>query len=201
MDEIARDKNLHYGYAGYWEARLITLLSKSGVRAYAVDGGMNPFLWVNNSEWYGHSLENRTKPPRISFVVLNDPLFKLTRESAVGAFGEPVEEMEQQGTRILIYKESADVNAYMKAAEVNAPLPSYSEDLRSSVKLLTLRRAERTLVPLTLRNTGPAHWSTAGRAPSRSATNGSIGEECCRLKANGPVCRACSNRANRLTST
>jgi hypothetical protein len=165
VDDIARGKHLHYGYAGYWEATPITLLSKAGVRAYAVDGGMNPLLWVNNWELYGHSLENRAKPPRISFVVLSDPLFKLTREASVGAFGEPVEEMELQGTRILIYKESADVNAYMKASEVNAPLPSYSEDIRSSVKLLTLRRAERTLVPLTLRNTGPAHWSTAGRDP------------------------------------
>jgi len=65
----------------------------------------------------------------------------------------------------LIYKEAADVNAYMKAAEVNAPLPSYSEDIRSSAKLLTLRPAERTLVSVTLRNPGPALWSMTGRAP------------------------------------
>jgi hypothetical protein len=156
VDEIAREKSLHYGYAGYWEARLITLLSKSRVRAYAVDGGMNPVLWVNNSEWYGRSLENRTKPPRISFVVLGDPLYKLTRDAAVGTLGAPVEDVQAQGIPILIYKESA---------EVNAPLSSFSEDIQSSVKSLELRPAERTSVPITLRNPGPALWSTRGQDP------------------------------------
>jgi hypothetical protein len=48
---------------------------------------------------------------------------------------------------------------------VNAPLPSFSEDIQSPVKLLDLRPEQRTLVPITLRNSGPALWSTTGRYP------------------------------------
>jgi hypothetical protein len=104
IDEVAPTKALRYGYAGYWQARLITLLSRSGVRSYAVDGVMNPFLWANNADWYRQSLEDRSTPPQIDFVVLDDPLFKLSREAAVRAFGEPASEMRVRDTRVLIYK-------------------------------------------------------------------------------------------------
>jgi hypothetical protein len=165
LDRIAPEKNLHYGYAGYWQARPITLLSKSGIRAYAVDGDMDPFLWANNSQWYDQSLENRSKPPRLSFVVLDDPVFKLTREGALRAFGDPAEEVLEQGTRIMIYKETADVTGLWKAVAVNSPLPSFSEDIQSSVKSLSLHPAETTIVPIILRNTGPVLWSTIGKLP------------------------------------
>ncbi len=165
LDKIAPEKNLHYGYAGYWQARLITLLSKSGIRAYAVDGDMNPYLWANNSQWYDQSLGNRSRPPRLSFVVLDDPVFKLTPEGAIRAFGQPAEEVQEQGTRVLIYKETADVTALRKTLALDSPLPSFSEDIRSSVKSLTLDHAETTIIPITVRNTGPALLSTIGRLP------------------------------------
>jgi hypothetical protein len=158
LDENAQKENLHYGYAGYWQARLIALLSRAGVRAYAVDGSMNPYLWVSNSEWYSQSLEDRTRPPRISFVVLDYPKWKLTREAAVGVFGDPDEETQVNGTRILIYKRGAEVR-------VTAPLTSFSEDIQTAVKSLALRPGERTLVPVTLRNTGPSPWLPFGRNP------------------------------------
>jgi hypothetical protein len=49
--------------------------------------------------------------------------------------------------------------------DVNGPLASFSEDIQSSVKSLSLRPAESTLVPVTLRNTGPVLWSPTGRNP------------------------------------
>jgi hypothetical protein len=70
LDETAATVPLHYGYAGYWQARLITLLSKSDLRAYAVDGDLNPLLWANNEQWYSQSTH-------IDFVVLDDPSGKL----------------------------------------------------------------------------------------------------------------------------
>jgi hypothetical protein len=165
LDRIAPEKNLHYGYAGYWQARLITLLSKSGLRAYAVSGDMSPFLWANNSQWYDRSLENRSKPPRLSFVVLDDPVFRLTREDAIRAFGEPAEEIEGGGARILLYKEAADVTALYKAATINLALHSFSEDIRSSANSLNLHPSETTLIPVTVRNTGMALWSPIGKLP------------------------------------
>jgi len=103
LDETAATTPLHYGLAGYWQARLITLLSTSGLRVYAVDGGLKPFLWVNNEEWYRQSLKDRKVPPHYDFVVLDDPLWKISRETVVGVFGEPVRELRRDGTRVLIY--------------------------------------------------------------------------------------------------
>jgi hypothetical protein len=103
MDEIAPVKRLRYGYAGYWQARQITLLSRSGVRAYAVDAGMNPLLWVSNEEWYRQLQNDGDAPPKVDFVVLDDPVWKISREAAVQKFGEPLSELQIQGTRILIY--------------------------------------------------------------------------------------------------
>jgi len=105
MDEVAREKRLRYGYAGYWQARLITLLSSSGVRCYAVNEARNPFLWVNNEEWYRHLQNDRGATPKVDFVILDDPIVKLSREAVVQKFGEPLSELQTQGTRILIYAE------------------------------------------------------------------------------------------------
>jgi hypothetical protein len=103
MDKLASTQPLEYGYAGYWQARLITLLSTRGLRAYAVDGALNPLLWVSNREWYTETLEDRAKRPHIDFVVLDDPLWRISREAAVRVLGEPVREVSVENTRILLY--------------------------------------------------------------------------------------------------
>ena len=103
LDDLARRENLRYGYAGYWQARLITLLSQRGLRAYAVDGVLNPLLWVSNREWYFESVEDRSRRPKIDFVVLDDPAWKISREGAVRALGEPAREVRFENTRILLY--------------------------------------------------------------------------------------------------
>lgn len=104
MDDLASREHLRYGYAGYWQARLITLLSKRDLRAYAVDGDIKPFLWANNIQWYSQSLEDRRKRPPVDFVVLDDPFWKISREAAVRALGEPLREERFGDTRVLIYK-------------------------------------------------------------------------------------------------
>jgi hypothetical protein len=103
MDELAKGEHLEYGYAGYWQARLITLLSKQGLRAFAVDGSLNPLLWVSNRQWYNTTIEDRGKRPRIDFVVLDDPKWKISKDAAVRVLGEPTREARFEGTRVLIY--------------------------------------------------------------------------------------------------
>jgi hypothetical protein len=51
--------------------------------------------------------------------------------------------------------------------EINAALPSYSEDIQSPIKSLDLRTGETTQVPVTVKNTGSAMWASAGKAPIR----------------------------------
>jgi hypothetical protein len=103
LDQLAPSENLRYGYAGYWQARTITLFSSRRLRAYAVDGVLNPLFWVSNRQWYRASLEDRSKRPHIDFVVLDDPRWKISRQNAVRALGEPAREVCFKDTRVLIY--------------------------------------------------------------------------------------------------
>ncbi len=103
LDQTAAATPIHYGLAGYWQARLITMLSKSGLRVYAINPDFSPFLWVNNEQWYRQSLNDRTRPPQYDFVVLDDPMFKISREAAIRVFGEPQKELRLGDTRVLIY--------------------------------------------------------------------------------------------------
>ncbi len=103
MDDLAPGHGLRYGYAGYWQARQITLLSKRGLRAYAVDGMLNPLLWVSNRQWYFAALEDRTKRPPVDFVILDDPLWKISREAVVRVLGQPHREVSFDKTRVMIY--------------------------------------------------------------------------------------------------
>jgi hypothetical protein len=58
-----------------------------------------------NEEWYKQLQNADGAPPKVDFVILDDPAFKLTREAAVQKFGAPLSELQTQGTRILIYAE------------------------------------------------------------------------------------------------
>jgi hypothetical protein len=102
MDDAAKQHNLKTGVAGYWQARLITLLSRTGLRAYAVDGQMIPLMWVSNAQWYSELYSSTAK--KTDFVVLDDSRWHLKREDAVRVFGEPKTELNYEGVRILLYK-------------------------------------------------------------------------------------------------
>jgi hypothetical protein len=105
MDDLAVQEHLKYGLAGYWQARPLTLLSRKGLRAYAVDGAMKPLLWVSNRQWYDQVLTSDGKAKKIDFVVLDDPLWKLSKESAIKILGEPRQEVSFQNIRVLIYSQ------------------------------------------------------------------------------------------------
>jgi hypothetical protein len=55
--------------------------------------------------------------------------------------------------------------AVTNTGEVNTPLSSFSQDIQSQVKSLNLGRGEKTLVPITLRNTGTSILATVGKDP------------------------------------
>ena len=104
IDDLATREGLRYGVGGYWQARPVTLLSRTGVRVYSVDNSLRPFLWANNSEWYSKDLKNRATKPRIDFVILDDQIAHMTREQAVQVMGEPTREARFENTRVLIFR-------------------------------------------------------------------------------------------------
>ena len=105
LDDLASKEGVRYGLAPYWEARITTLLSKTGLRVYAVDGSLQPFLWVNNIKWYTEAVDDRHERPPFRFVVLDDPnpAFIISRETVVQMFGQPSKELRFQNTRVLVY--------------------------------------------------------------------------------------------------
>jgi hypothetical protein len=106
LDEQAKKYGIKYGVAGYWQARVITLLSRTGLRAYQVDGSLNPLIHVSNAEWYKKSVEDRTRRPCFSFVVLDDRYWKISRATVVSRFGEPEHELNTGGVPVLVYSRS-----------------------------------------------------------------------------------------------
>lgn len=168
LDGEARQEGLKYGLGGYWQSRVVTLLSSKGLRVYAVDGSFNPFLWVSNVEWYSEELENRRKIPPVDFVILDDPAFKLSRESAVRVLGEPAKEEWFQNTRILIYAGRARNGVPSPVASQagdDQPFASFSERITSSIRLLNLHPGDTASVPVTIRNTSGNRWVSAGKYP------------------------------------
>lgn len=108
LDAQAKQYGLKYGVAGYWQARIITLLSRTGLRVYQVNGSLNAFPWANNIEWYSQSVEDHARRPRFTFVVLGDPLWKISRDTVTGVFGEPAGEARLDSTSsVLLYPERA----------------------------------------------------------------------------------------------
>jgi hypothetical protein len=126
MDELAAREQLRYGFAGYWQARPITLLSRTGLRVYAVDGSMKPLLWVSNVQWYDQLRRKDGKGYQVDFVILDDPLWKLSRESAVSVFGEPRREDRFEGARVLIYggRQESTTSVPVQAPSESRPVPS-----------------------------------------------------------------------------
>jgi hypothetical protein len=168
LDQQASQNGLKYGLGGYWQSRITTLLSAKGLRVYAVDGSLNPFLWVSNVEWYTQEPDDRRKPPPVDFVILDDPAFKVSRESAVRILGEPAKEARFQDTRILIYHggvRDAATRLAARDARDDQPFTTFSERIASSIRLLNVHAGETTSIPLTITNTSGNLWVSAGKYP------------------------------------
>ena len=105
LDSYARLYGLKYGVAGYWQARLITLLSKTGLRVYQVDRNLRPHHWVSNIEWYSEALEDRDRPPVFSFAVLHDGFINLEEGDVAAVFGDEGKELAVGGVPALVYSQ------------------------------------------------------------------------------------------------
>jgi hypothetical protein len=103
LDKYAGLYGLKYGVAGYWHARLITLLSQTGLRVYQVDRDLQPYHWVSNMEWYSEALEDRDRPPVFCFAVLHDGLINLQEGDVAAVFGGEATEIGAGGVPALVY--------------------------------------------------------------------------------------------------
>jgi len=141
-----------------------------------VDGSINPFLIVSNREWFTESLENRSQKPCFSFVVLNDPLWKLSRAAAVERAGEPYRQFDAAGVPVLVYaKESSghlvprcDVFTFPSvdtAITIDRRLSRYRSSMSSPVEMIRAAISESLRIPVRIGNAGKEPWSSFGTFP------------------------------------
>lgn len=105
LDSQAVRDELHNGATDYWAARLVTLFSRKGLRAYSVLPSLDPNPWVSNRYWYTGTPDGTQKAVEYTFVMPEEP-YRVNRNLAVQKMGEPDEELDFEGTRILVYRPS-----------------------------------------------------------------------------------------------
>ena len=105
LDSQASRHGLRVGAADYWNARPVTLFSRQGLRAFSVLSSLEPNPWVSNRYWYTGTPDGSKKAPEYSFVIPEEPVAK-NRENVVKKLGDPDDELDFGGKRILIYRPS-----------------------------------------------------------------------------------------------
>jgi hypothetical protein len=93
-DEAATRDSLEYGVANYWDAKVVTMFSKKGVRVYPVYDDLFPYDHVSNWNWY-------TDPKAsYNFIIMNhiaDPTAYIRR---LGDPGRPLPGRDAQIVKV-----------------------------------------------------------------------------------------------------
>lgn len=102
LGNFLMENNLEYGYAKFWNASHVTLVTEGRVKVRAVisDGSaFGKFVWFCKDEWY--------EPERANFVIVdrdeNRDGFGTTETAALNAFGKPSERLEFEHVVICVY--------------------------------------------------------------------------------------------------
>jgi hypothetical protein len=102
MDQKAGAQNLRRGMANYWQARPVTLFSKTGLVVVQVDPTLAPFRILNNSDGYADLFD---------FVIIsNDPRYGywMDRDFVLEKFGSPASTFFCEQSEILVYNRKED---------------------------------------------------------------------------------------------
>jgi len=106
LSAVLLENNLTSGYASYWNASSITVLSDGNVNVRAIAANnekLEAFEWLSKDEWYKEYA---------NFVIIADnDLFGVTGEIAKKNFGTPSEIIDCG--QFHIYKYEKDISAYL----------------------------------------------------------------------------------------
>ncbi len=81
LDAIKDAEHLKYGVANYWDAKLITMFSKKGIKVYPVHDGLIPYPHVTNENWF------YAKNAEFNFFVINHVPDTSLYRNKIGARG------------------------------------------------------------------------------------------------------------------
>ncbi len=105
LDSQAKRYGLQAGATDYWNARLVTLFSRQGLRGFPVVPSLEPDSWVSNRYWYTGTISGSKKAPDYTFVIPGEPV-AVNRKIAVEKMGDPDGELVFQRAPILVYRPS-----------------------------------------------------------------------------------------------
>ncbi len=94
-------QGLHGGVSDYWNAKHVTMLSRSGLRVQQVEPSGRPYHWLNNRTWYVQT------PARYDFVL---PA-RLDAALLAGEFGAPSRRITCAGEEVWVYGDELDSRA------------------------------------------------------------------------------------------
>lgn len=94
--------HLKYGFGGYWNSALFTLLSNQRVMVRQVSapphGRVEPFLWLANSRWY------KKVPEAVFFIIGPTGNFGLSMKTVTMTCGRPTSADRVGEYRIMVFK-------------------------------------------------------------------------------------------------
>jgi len=116
VDELARTRGLRYGLSGFWESKVITMLSREGVRVHpvlhapGVQTRLVPMHWLSNSRWYFEGPASDRTPPRYEFIVSKPFEFCPTPSivELTEVFGEPAHVVNSGAFKLAVYNRPTD---------------------------------------------------------------------------------------------
>jgi hypothetical protein len=103
MDQKAGALKLRRGMANYWQARPVTLFSKTGLVVVQVDPSLVPFRILNNTDGYADDFD---------FVIISNdfrPGYWMDRNNVVEQFGQPGSTFFCGPSEILVYNREEDI--------------------------------------------------------------------------------------------
>ncbi len=116
LDAVAAQYGLEFGLAGYWEAKVASLLSRRHLHVHPVIANpiavtrMVSFHWLSNAHCYFDSPRGHSGPPRYQFMLVKEVLTHTTpsRADLKARFGAPAAIVPCGIYHIVIYNRPED---------------------------------------------------------------------------------------------
>jgi len=102
IDQLAKENNLKYGVAEYWNAKHTTMLSRQNVRIYTVLSDVAAWYHVTNQNWFYKGGKGDYGNPEFNFIITQ----RLNKENILRQLGNPIDTLYcANGLEIFVFPE------------------------------------------------------------------------------------------------
>jgi hypothetical protein len=102
IDQLAKENNLKYGVADYWNAKHTTMFSRQNVRVYTVLNDVAAWYHVTNQNWFYKEGKGDYGNPEFTFIITQ----RLNKENISKQLGNPIDTLYcANGLEIFVFPE------------------------------------------------------------------------------------------------